>query len=166
MASEVRNQIPDGGMEHSGKVGKVLGFPGDLYEADPSTRQVRRAVRGGKETFAAVLANGLGNPDTSYVSQPIAVTAGTVYLQSGAVRSVGGNAFLGRRWRQADGTAVEEYLVAGEAGGVWREAVQVAVPPDGATALEVLLLNRSTTGAAYFDDLLLLPFAWPPDAAE
>jgi hypothetical protein len=165
-AGVLRNLVGDGSFDTAGGRGATNFFSGELYGADPSTRQVRSAVRGGEESYTAVLANGLGNPDTSYVSQPIPITEGAVYLQSGAVRSVAGNAFLGRRWLDAGGAAVEEYLVTGEAGGVWRETVQVAAPPEGATAVEVLLLNRSTTGTAYFDDLLLLPIARPPDATE
>jgi hypothetical protein len=160
-AGEVLNLIGDGSFERRGPDSSAIAFPNDLYGADPATRQVRAARRDGQETHTAVLANGLANPDVSFVSQPIAVAADKSYLQSGRVRSVNGNAFLGRRWLADGGMAQEEYLVTGDTGGTWGRYMQLAAPPAAATALEVLLLNLNTTGTAYFDDILLLPIDRP-----
>jgi hypothetical protein len=168
-AGEVTNLLGNGSFDDISSQGSpslqsaslAVRFPTDLYAADPATRQVRSVRRQGITTNAAVLVNGRSAPATSLVSPLLPVTAGQAYLQRGLVRSIDGRAFLGRRWHGANGQMQEEYPAAAASDPAWKSFAQVAAPPAGAAAVEVLLLNADTTGTAYFDDLLLIPLTIP-----
>jgi len=155
------NLVANGSFE--GEAG-ASGFPQDYYAASPpadpaagfSGRSVEAVVRGGRETQAAVLSSGPANPSTSFVSPPIAVTPGRLYLQAGALRGAGGRGYLGRNWLLAGGGVQEEYLFAGEENGAWQQGAVLAAAPPDAAAVQVLLLNRNATGRVCFDDILLL----------
>jgi tetratricopeptide (TPR) repeat protein len=158
-----KNLVSDGSFARSAAVGRVIGFPQELYGAAPHTRRLERLMRRGEPDYAARLANGPANPNTSLVSPSIPVAPDTIYLQEGSVRSVDGNAFLGRRWSGSDaGEVVEEYMLPGVGDGTWMHARQLAAPPPGATEIEMLLLNLRTAGSALYDDLMLLPIHRPP----
>ena len=55
------------------------------------------------EMQAAVSTSVSAAPSTSFVSQPIPVESGKLYLQAGSLRGAGGRGYLGRNWRRAGG---------------------------------------------------------------
>jgi predicted TPR repeat methyltransferase len=162
-ATEASSLLYDGGFERSAQFGRVLGLPEDFYAADANTRQVHQVQREGKMTHVAALVNGLAAPNTSMVSPPLAVSQQLVYLYGGWLRSIGGNAYLGRQWLGHDGSSIAaaEYLPVGFESGPWQVAYQLLDPPPDASALQAQVLNVRTTGTALVDDLLLLPLDLP-----
>jgi hypothetical protein len=174
-AGDVANLLYDGGFEHSAQVGRVLGFAQRDNRPASLAQPLRRLRRAGSDTDVAALANSPSHPNTSLISPALPISGRRAYLFGGWLRSVGGNASLGLRWLPEDepsggpsaGAALaEDYLLRDVSGGLWQQGIRLLEPPQGAAAVEAMLLNLRTSGTALFDDLLLLPIDRPQDNAH
>ena len=161
------NLTANGNFEKRTATGVAVGFPNDVYGANPATRQVQLVEREGESTAVAALVNGMADPRSSYASLPIGADAGQVYLQMGTMRSRGGSGYLGVRWQSEGNAGSEEtYTASNQTTDDWRSVRQLLEPPPDAATLEVLLLNLNPGGSVQFDDLLLLALDTPGAAAE
>jgi hypothetical protein len=140
------------------------GFPDDLYGAAVATRQLRRVERGGATTTVGALVNDVENRDTSFVSQWRTIDPQKAYLVGADVYNVNGNPAVGWRW---SGAIADEYAPLDRYAGPlsmqegWQQFGGLAVPLPGAGSLQAWLLNTNSTGAAFFDNVTVLPISVP-----
>jgi tetratricopeptide (TPR) repeat protein len=152
----------NGNFESGLRQGSPAGFPSDIYNAPPTTRQLKVTGRSGLQSTVAMLDNELATR-TSFASSVVEVDESALYLQAGWVSSPEGNAFLGRRWFGASlpDVPVYDFVVSEVHQTEWTHYAGVAVPPPGATQAEIWLLNTKTRGQAFFDEVLFLKITSP-----
>lgn len=154
----VQNLVLNGGFELG-----VIGFPHDIYRADPGARQLVTDVRTGQRTAVAMLSNTEVYSATSFASLYIPVNPEGLYLQAGWIKSAGGNGYLGRRWigDLAAGVRPYNYVVTSVKEGDWRHYAGVTRPLNGANRCQIWLINWRAVGRVYFDDVLFVEIGVP-----
>lgn len=159
----VRNLVPNGGFELGWEYGSPTGFPGDIYGADPGTRQLATDFRAGQRTVVALLDNTEVYSRTSFTSPSMPVNLGALYLQAGWLRSAGGNGYLGRRWIGdiPEGVRYYDYVAAGVTAEDWQHYAGVTQPVTGTVCGQIWLLNYMIVGRAYFDNVLFVEIGQP-----
>jgi len=154
----VRNLVLNGGFELG-----AIGFPRDIYRADPATRRLMTDLRGGRRTTVALLDNTAVYSATSFASLNIPVNPEGLYLQAGWMKSLGGNGYLGRGWIGGIATDMPSYnyVVTSVKEEEWRHYAGVARPLAGATGCQIWLINWKAVGQVYFDNIVWVEIGLP-----
>jgi hypothetical protein len=147
--------MPDGGLE-AGQVSFV--FPTDIYRSGAKAYAFVSDTLNGAETTAAQLIGAGKGGRTGLATDNLRIEPGKLYLQAGWVRSEEGPAFLGYRWMPGKQTA---YTISRAKSEEWAHYAGVAVPPPGATQVQIWLLSLESRREAYFDNMLFVPFSAP-----
>ncbi len=129
-----------------------------------STQRIQSVVRNGATTTAAALHNSPANANTNFTSESAPVDPGKVVLLSGLLRSPDGGGAVGYRWAKDGVGGASGYLGSSENAGFWQTVNGILEPPMDATGFVTVLANKSSTGAAYFDDILVLALDRPGPA--
>ncbi|MBK8047800.1 MAG: hypothetical protein IPK16_12120 [Anaerolineales bacterium] len=161
---DLRTLIAGGNFEQNIVNGRPGAFPNDVYRAQAATRQLRRIDRDGATNTVASLTNDAINRNTSFATDRIGVQPDMAYLLSAEVYNLQGNPRIGWRWNgifpdrftSPEGTATP---LAAKDG--WQQFAGLAAPLPGASSFQAWLVNSGTDGAAYFDDVTLLPLPAP-----
>jgi len=84
------------------------------------------------------------------------------YLQAGWIKTVKGNAFLGRKWFNSSRIAIEYNYVATDIDSPkWKYYFQVFPSPYNSKYCRLWIGNYETHGKAYFDDILFIELQLP-----
>src|SRR6266849_2451169 len=126
-------------------------FPGDLYA--PYCAQLEIVESGGARGLVAQLKNSEQCRRSSFVSRPITISGGRVYLQSGAMRAVNGNGYVGRQWMPSGASS---YALAQIANADWSQYFDVIVAPPKSQNVFLWLLNVDASGTVAFNDVSLV----------
>jgi hypothetical protein len=154
VVEEARSLVPNGSFE----IGTAaVGFPHEAYRAGAETHQLVPDTRNGRLTTVAMLANTDKWDQTGYLSDPLYVETGHLYLQAGWIRGEAGNAYFGQRWTTvADGRTSRTYVVHSVSPGEWTHYAALAIPPEGAGQTQVWLSNHRTEGKVFFDNVIFV----------
>ena len=157
------NLVLNGSFELGAEAGSPTGFPWDIFRAGPGTRRLVSDTRTGQRTTVALLDNTEVYSRTSFASAWIPVNPDGLYLQSGWLKSVGGDGWLGRRWKGNIPGEVRTYsYVATDVSAVnWHHYTGLTRPMEGATHCQIWLLNWQAVGAVYFDGVLFVEVGLP-----
>ena len=160
---EVHSLLLNGGFELGLDDGFPIGFPQGMYQADAPTGRLTSEIRAGQRTTVALLANTDTYSRTGLVSASVPVDPDAFYLLGGWIRSVGGNGFLGQRWRGdiAADARYYDYVAAGVGLQDWQWYAGVTRPLEGSTECQIWLLNFMATGSVYFDDVIMVEIGLP-----
>jgi hypothetical protein len=161
----VQNLVLNGGFELGMVNGSPTGFPGNIYRASPHTRHLVTDAREGRRSTVALLENTEADDRTSFASGYVSVDRDRLYLQTGWIRSEGGNGYWGRRWGGdiAEGVRSYDYVAVGVSSENWTHYAAVTQPLKGANRCQVWLLNFRSTGRVYFDDVVFTEIGLPEE---
>ncbi len=153
------NLTPSGDFEHG-----LEQWATDIFSSPVSSRVLSVSLRSGITTTVGVLSNTLSYSTTSFVSSPITVTPGTIYLQSGWLLGSEARNYFGRQWKGEYldvTTPTYSYVVGSQSPRTWTRYAGIAEPPPRAETMEVWLLNYLSMGVGAFDNVSLVALPAP-----
>jgi len=108
------------------------------------------------KTQCLLLNNTIAN-NTNCQTHHIAVDGGNCYLQRGWIKSINGNAYLGRRWFGPEKRGMKyNYAAAGVRLPIWEYYSQIITPLLNSAYCRLWVTNYRTGGEAYFDDIIFM----------
>jgi hypothetical protein len=157
------NRLGNGGFELGVTNSSPVGFPDDLYRADPSTRQLARERRPTGETTVAMLNNPEGVENSSFMTTWMPVDEDRLYLLGAWVRSVEGRAAVNLQWHIPTDTPPFKDTYVGVAVGPtdWVHYAGVIEMPPGATMARVRLFGWGEYARAVFDNVTFVEMQRP-----
>ena len=95
-------------------------------------------------------------------SEYIPIAKNGLYLQSGRIKNLSGNALFGRAWFDQDkNRIVYDYVDRNSDLSQWKYYSQVIKPPANAAYCLLWLTNYKTKNPVYFDDVLFIKLLFP-----
>lgn len=162
----VINLAPNAGFEWGEAYGRPIGFPDKRHRSkdDPElNHQLLQSEILSETSTAAALLNSPQQRSTSYVSYELSISPHSLYFQGAWLKSEGGRAYFGHRWRgnlQELGTAYH-YVVRDARDSDWTYYARVMTIPPEVEYVNLLLINRNADGTVFFDDLLFFEIPVP-----
>lgn len=159
---EVKNLVPSFGFE-ADEIG--TGFPSgwetDAYGGLLESHEVILEERLSRRTSCLMLDNTISsrtNCQTAYLS----IEKNTFYLQAGWMKSINGNAFMGRAWFDPEKKRISySYAAENITFSEWEYYSQIVLPPINTVYSCLWLTNLETKGKAYFDNILFVQLDAP-----
>jgi len=163
----VKNLAPNFGFEID-PISK--GFPYkwniDIYHSPVGCHEIICEAKPLGKTQCLLLNNSPANR-TNCQTDYIAIDEGSYYLQGGWIRSIEGNAYLGRRWFDSEKCDIlYNYAASGIKFPQWRFYSQIVTPPSNAAYCRLWTINYETEGKVYFDDIIFIKLQLPKLAEE
>ena len=156
------NLVENGGFELGTFNGLPAGFS-SIYGAPRHTKFLTEDSRQGNVTTVVVLNNSRVYTRTGLASMfAVSVESSALYLQSGWIKSLGGNGFLGRVWTPGIKEHSYDYVVTRVTASDWRHYSRLARPLQGSKLMRLWLINFDSVGQVYFDNVFLvkIPAPW------
>lgn len=150
---QVKNLAPDFGFEMDlPGAGFPCGWDSDYYNASFGAHQIVSDIEPNGKTQCLMLTN-LREDQTNCQSAYIGLDDG-YYLQSGMIKSIGGNAYFGSRWYTKDMHLLPyDYVETDIKSPAWQYYFRICNIASDVGYCRVLLTNSQTKGKAYFDDV-------------
>jgi len=159
---EVKNLIPNFGFEVD-SIGKGFpyGWDTDIYYSPLVCHEIVSEADLLDKTQYLLLNNTIAN-NTNCQTHYIAVDEGNCYLQGGWIKSINGNAYLGRRWFDSEKRVMKyNYAASNIRLPSWEYYSQIVTPHSNVAYCRLWVINYKTQGKAYFDDIIFIKLELP-----
>jgi hypothetical protein len=160
------NLAPNAGFEWGEAYDRPIGYSAIRYsDKDDAVKnyQLLQSEILSETTTVTALVNSPQQRNTGYRSYEVPIGTNNLYFQGGWIKSNGGRANFGQRWRgNVEGLDTDyHYVIRDARDSDWTYYGQIVTIPTQVERVSFLLINRNADGSVFFDDILFFAITIP-----